>query len=438
MFAVKFLDEEAGIIEGLGIPYGGPVRKSLAEPGKDIQGEYFSSKTDFTSPNYDGRVKSMPELYHHGLDPDVKDEPIGQVLESEDRPEGKWVKVQLDKASKYYAGIKELVKRGALLFSSGAEPSGVKKAEDGFIEKWPWKEMSLTPGAANPMQPMPSIKSLTEEALKALSEPQPPEGVDPAEWEMGMKEEREHDDVTGGDPAKVAQIVSAHLKEDPKYYTKLNAAMNKQEVKGMKNPTAPTAEQKPEVKKTIKCVCGKAVELPPEVIQALTALKESVETILGGQEAEAQPEGDKPANPSEPGVGQGMAPENHVEPKAVESAEPPAKEVTETTEEEKKENHAKAVKTMEAGIDARIAQAVEGATKSLRERVDFLEHQPARPAPAKTLNTENPHMTKENAIKARLDDIDLKLADPGIDVNEKIRLSRDKALLEIPELRNLA
>lgn len=42
---------------------------------------------------------------------------------------------------------------------------------------------------------------------------------------MGMDEEKEHSDVTHGDVTKTAKIVNAHLKEDPRYYTKLEKAM---------------------------------------------------------------------------------------------------------------------------------------------------------------------------------------------------------------------
>jgi len=45
---------------------------------------------------------------------------------------------------------------------------------------------------------------------------------------MGVKVEKEHSgkmgkdtDVTGGDPIKVLKIAIAHLREHPKYYTKL-------------------------------------------------------------------------------------------------------------------------------------------------------------------------------------------------------------------------
>jgi len=47
---------------------------------------------------------------------------------------------------------------------------------------------------------------------------------DTAEVFKGMKAELEHTDLTGGDLAKTAMIVVAHLKENPKYYTLMGQA----------------------------------------------------------------------------------------------------------------------------------------------------------------------------------------------------------------------
>jgi hypothetical protein len=44
---------------------------------------------------------------------------------------------------------------------------------------------------------------------------------DPKQIGMGMRVEREHDDVTGGKKKLVRKIVNAHLKELPDYYTRL-------------------------------------------------------------------------------------------------------------------------------------------------------------------------------------------------------------------------
>lgn len=46
-------------------------------------------------------------------------------------------------------------------------------------------------------------------------------GVSRREVAMGMRVEREHDDVTGGDPRLVRRIVLAHLRERPDYYRRL-------------------------------------------------------------------------------------------------------------------------------------------------------------------------------------------------------------------------
>jgi hypothetical protein len=58
-------------------------------------------------------------------------------------------------------------------------------------------------------------------AVKLAKQAPLPEGVDYDEYMMGMEVEREHDDITGGDPEKVAAIVLAHLGEVPDYYTRL-------------------------------------------------------------------------------------------------------------------------------------------------------------------------------------------------------------------------
>jgi len=45
--------------------------------------------------------------------------------------------------------------------------------------------------------------------------------IDISQFKVGLKEELEHKDVTGGDLVLTAKIVLAHLKEDPHYYSKM-------------------------------------------------------------------------------------------------------------------------------------------------------------------------------------------------------------------------
>jgi ferritin-like metal-binding protein YciE len=70
------------------------------------------------------------------------------------------------------------------------------------------------------------IKSLSSKEADKLID-KLGEDVDKKEFLMGMDEEMEHKDITGGDPVLTAKIVMAHLKEDPHYYTKLKEAFKK-------------------------------------------------------------------------------------------------------------------------------------------------------------------------------------------------------------------
>ena len=477
-YAIKFVDEELGIVEGLGIPYHGPFNG-----GRDIDNEYFDEKTDFTSSFYDGKsIKSgMPALYHHGFDPDVKSEPIGEVIGVEDKPEGKWIKIQLNKAGRYYEGIKTLIKMGKLAFSSGAITEGVVKTTDGFIKSWPWKEESLTPAPANPSAEVKAFKSMIEDStIESEAEKLAAEFNIPLEQAMaGMKEELEHTDVTGGDPVETAKIVAAHLKEDVQYYSKLEKVMNKNkevsenmkaakmvkpegspEFKQDENVTPESnglvpGEQKaapPEcAKKSIKCAhCGKAIQLPPDVLQALTALRDSANSILteGGGDAESQepvpdaetpaetaaenkPEGDKPAAVSQPGIPQSMGAETEV----------PAKAETIAPVEEKKPDEVKAIKSVLDSYMLKVDESVKGAMKSLIERIDVLERMPAMPGPVRSSvkTADNPHMDidRSNSIKSKIEVVDKQLADPGISPQERMDLSRQRALLEMPTFQGL-
>lgn len=56
--------------------------------------------------------------------------------------------------------------------------------------------------------------------------------VNPDEFKKGIKVEKEHKDVTGGDPVTTAKIAIAHLKEMPNYYQKLEKMEKKGKEEG--------------------------------------------------------------------------------------------------------------------------------------------------------------------------------------------------------------
>lgn len=142
--SLKILDENRGLIGGYGIPFGGPVLD-----GRDLEGEFFANDTDF---HFDWfPQEGRPVLYEHGLDADLRLEPVGrQQVKIIDEKLGVWTAVQLDTAGRYFKALMELAKQGVLGLSSGALRGYVRKMGNGKIVEWPWVELSLTPRPANP------------------------------------------------------------------------------------------------------------------------------------------------------------------------------------------------------------------------------------------------------------------------------------------------
>lgn len=148
--AVKFVKGSETLIEGLAIPFGGPMA------GKDLDGEDFGPDTDFA---LDWFPQGRPTIYHHGIDGAMKTVVQGRQIEYEVTDEGVWATVQLDKSAKYHATVSRMIGAGKLFFSSGSMPHLVETADDGHIKRWPWVELSLTPTPANPWAAVHPVKS---------------------------------------------------------------------------------------------------------------------------------------------------------------------------------------------------------------------------------------------------------------------------------------
>lgn len=133
--AVKFTGPD--VIEGLAMPF-----------GYDVDGESFTPDTDFC---FEWFGKSgRPFLFDHGLDPTLKGTVMGRQAEYEQRAEGIWAQVQLDRNARYRKAIDTLIEQEALGFSSGAMPHLATKNAKGEITRWPWVELSGTPIPAHP------------------------------------------------------------------------------------------------------------------------------------------------------------------------------------------------------------------------------------------------------------------------------------------------
>ena len=119
-------------LDVLAVPFGGP-------DNKDLDNEYFDVETDL----HLDRFKDPLILYHHGAGQDQGAEVIGQSLGHEIKPDGVWLKVQLDKASRYAKRVWAAAQRGLAAASSGTVAHLMRRAADGRILDWPLVELSL-------------------------------------------------------------------------------------------------------------------------------------------------------------------------------------------------------------------------------------------------------------------------------------------------------
>lgn len=127
---------------------------------RDLDGEYFTSETEFNLDWFSER----PALFHHGQKSrrvDAIKSAIGKIDKIEPDDVGLWAEAVLDERNEYVGQVKKLVQRGALNWSSGAVSHLSDVAPDGRIKRWTIVEGSLTPTPAEPrMTDITMIKSV--------------------------------------------------------------------------------------------------------------------------------------------------------------------------------------------------------------------------------------------------------------------------------------
>lgn len=144
---------------------GGHAILFTTEDDPDLQGEYFTSKTDFW-----GATKA-PLLFHHGLPetrPGVRN-PLGKrrLAEASLKADevGVWAEAELAASDAYEKKLLEWAKAGKLRFSTGSadhlrerKPGPSRKAME--ITSWPIVEVSLTMTSVEPRAMVLPLKSL--------------------------------------------------------------------------------------------------------------------------------------------------------------------------------------------------------------------------------------------------------------------------------------
>lgn len=150
------------VVKGYLVRFGNPK-------DTDLEGDYFTSKTDFGRPLSEGKSFALNLYYHHGADKTIGTKEIGTGIVKMDSV-GLWYEAQINMNDEYNMMIAELAKRGKLGFSSGAAGHMVERTQKGLsheILRWNIAEASLTPRPAESRN-MATIKSFND--LKAMVE----------------------------------------------------------------------------------------------------------------------------------------------------------------------------------------------------------------------------------------------------------------------------
>ena len=145
----------------LAIPFGGPLKSAVSPRGVDLDGEWFSERTDIKPDWFDFRLVD----WHHRADPGMGSVIIGKAtLEDEPDEEGWWVEAWLKKGTKYLARIQRLMEAGGQLFgSSEAAPSLVRKDKSGEILVWPYIRQTLSPLPRNTFSVLRPLKATLDD-----------------------------------------------------------------------------------------------------------------------------------------------------------------------------------------------------------------------------------------------------------------------------------
>lgn len=160
------LDDDAFRL--LAFPFGGPIPSPKSPRGVDLDGEWFSERTDIKP----GWLKARPVDWHHGADSKFGRDVIGKAVDPTVDEDGIWVTVWLDHGARRLNLIKRLAEQGAKLFGSSESVAGmVRKADTGEILVWPYWRQTLSTSPQNTHSVIRPIKAVLGDIDADLATP---------------------------------------------------------------------------------------------------------------------------------------------------------------------------------------------------------------------------------------------------------------------------
>lgn len=154
----------------LAFPFGGPIPSPKSAKGVDLDGEWFSERTDIKADWLDFRWVD----WHHGNDRLMGRAAFAKAnnlrMDSIDGFEGWWVDVWVEHGNRRVELIKALAERGAQLYgSSESMPSMVAKASTGEILVWPYIRQTLSTSPQNTYSVIRPLKAVLEDVTPSPS-----------------------------------------------------------------------------------------------------------------------------------------------------------------------------------------------------------------------------------------------------------------------------
>ena len=168
MLKATILDDDAFRL--LAIPFGGPIPQKGAPRGVDLDGEWFSPRTDIKPDWFPTRIVD----WHHGKDGYMGRAELGKAVDlgafggpgGEPDEDGWWVTVWLKHGERRVALMKKLAERGAQIWGSSESVAGlVEKAKTGEIITWPYVRQTLSTSPQNTLSVLRPLKATLDEYL---------------------------------------------------------------------------------------------------------------------------------------------------------------------------------------------------------------------------------------------------------------------------------
>ena len=210
---IKRLEDGGLEVKGWAVRFTGP-------DDTDLEGDYFTSDTDF------GPSKEVGLYYHHGMDKQLGRKRIG-TAELEKKDAGLWMQAQMKLREDYEKAIEDMIRRKKMGISSGAAGHLVERVKtDGgnLIKQWVIAEVSLTPTPAEPRNVV-SLKSLLNgatgddpqavEQTADIGEPEEvstPQPTEPQDIEVKMENTEQKAEIVAPTLDQIASLMDDKFK----------------------------------------------------------------------------------------------------------------------------------------------------------------------------------------------------------------------------------